>query len=87
MSATNQNDQRTLEFTQPAGSAQSATTTTPFRAGKYVVVSCTAAGAGVFTFADGTSMTVTFAVGTWCYPWSCTTYTASSGTMTVYILY
>lgn len=79
-------DQRVRDYSCPASSAVAMSSGIAGVPGKWVVVSCTAAGAGVFTFVDGSTMTVTFAVGCFTYPWSCTTYTASSGTMTVFSL-
>lgn len=76
-------DQRVRDYSAPASSAQPMTSTTIYAPGKWIVVSCTVAGAGVFTFVDGSTMTVSFPVGVFTHPWSCTTYTASSGTMTV----
>lgn len=76
-------DQRSRDYPAPGSSAQPMTTATAYNPGKWIVVSCTVAGAGVFTFVDGSTMTVSFAVGCYCYPWSCTTYTASTGTMSV----
>lgn len=80
-------DQRTREFTQPAGSAQLCVSTTVYNPGKYVLVSTTVAGTQVLTMSDGTTCTPSFPIGVVCLPLAITGYTTGTGTATVYIMF
>ena len=80
-------DQRARSSLSPIGSVQSMTSTTVYTAGKGVLFSCSVAGAAGLTMVDGTTATLQIPVGSYYFPFAVTTYTSSSGTMTVYNLY
>lgn len=84
---TTPSDPRALAFSSPAGKSQAATSGTAYSPGKYTTVSCTTAGTVTVTFADASTLVLSFPIGVFVLPFAATTLTTGTATATYGILY